>query len=169
MNCHLSSIGLTLFSIITIAGCSNTDTVSTKGETEHLVPIKVIAESPEAISYFQMKEEEIKEKYGIELVYNYPQRITDRLEDYLFSTNEKYNIFVTFPVKIPMYVERMLLPLDSYIVSEPQFDQNFIPIYRKLYMNYKGHDYGMVYDGDARLLFYRKDLFKQYNDDYKKR
>ena len=26
----------------------------------------------------------------------------------------------------------------------------------------------MVYDGDTHLLFYRKDIFEKYNDEYKK-
>ena len=29
-------------------------------------------------------------------------------------------------------------------------------------MRFKGHDYGLVYDGDTHLLFYRKDIFEKY-------
>ena len=60
-----------------------------------------------------------------------------------------------FPAKIPDYVERdMLLPLDSYL--EQQKDMRHPAVYRNLYMKFNGHDYGMVYDGDTHLLFYRK-------------
>ena len=72
-----------------------------------------------------------------------------------------------FPAKIPQYVERnLLLPIDQYIQKTKDID-DIIPVYRNLYMKYDGHDYGMVYDGDTHLLFYRKDIFKKYNDEYK--
>lgn len=155
--------------LLSLIGCSSNKTDTGSKSSTELTPIHIIAESPEAITLFRMEEKELQEKYGIQLVYNYPQRLTDRLEDYLFSTEETYDIFVTFPAKIPLYIERdMLLPLDSYIAKNPELDKEIIPVYRKLYMNYGGHDYGMVYDGDTRLLFYRKDLFEKYNDQYKK-
>ncbi len=59
----------------------------------------------------------------------------------------------------------MLLPLDAYTSHDPSI-QEIIPIYRNLYMHYDGHDYGVVYDGDAHLLFYRKDLFEKYGAEY---
>ena len=156
--------------LLPLIGCSPTTTnEANKKSNPDVTPIHIIAESPEAITLFRMEEKEILEKYGIQLVYNYPQRITDRLEDYLFSTEDTYDIFVIFPAKIPLYTERdMLLPLESYIAKNKDFNNDIIPVYRKLYMNYDNHDYGVVYDGDTRLLFYRKDLFEKYNDEYKK-
>ncbi|WP_458414451.1 ABC transporter substrate-binding protein [Schinkia sp. CFF1] len=155
--------------LLSLIGCTNHDNKNDAKKNIELTPIHVIAESPEAITLFRMEEKEIEKKYGVKLVYNYPQRITDRLEDYLFASKDKYDIYVIFPAKIPLYIERdMLLPLDSYIAKNPGFAKDIIPAYRKLYMNYGGHDYGMVYDGDTHLLFYRKDLFKRYNNQYKK-
>ena len=73
-----------------------------------------------------------------------------------------------FPAKIPDYVERdMLLPLDTFIENTEEIE-DILPVYRNLYMKFKGHDYGMVYDGDTHLLFYRKDIFEKYKDEYKK-
>ncbi len=67
---------------------------------------------------------------------------------------------------MPQYVEKdFLLPLDNYIENLSDLE-DILPIYREMYMEYDGHKYGMVYDGDAHLLFYRKDLFEKYNDEY---
>lgn len=155
--------------LLSLLGCTSEQTnKKVEQSNPDLTTIHIIAESPEAITLFRMEEQEILESYGIKLVYNYPQRITDRLEDYLFSTDDTYDIFVVFPAKIPLYIERnMLLPLDSYMAKNKEFDNEIIPVYRKLYMNYDNHDYGVVYDGDTRLLFYRKDLFEKYNNEYK--
>ena len=60
----------------------------------------------------------------------------------------------------------MLIPLDSYMKNTKGID-DILPVYRNLYMKFDGHDYGMVYDGDTHLLFYRKDLFEKYNNEYK--
>ena len=44
---------------------------------------------------------------------------------------------------------------------------DILPVYRNLYMKFDEHDYGMVYDGDTHLLFYRKDVFEKYSSEYK--
>lgn len=101
--------------------------------------------------------------------YHYPSRLNDNLEDFLFASKKQYDIYVLFPAKIPDYVERnMLLPVDQYLKNTPDVN-DILPIYRNLYMKYQGHDYGMVYDGDKHLLFYRKDIFQKYNAEYRKK
>ncbi|WP_458413070.1 ABC transporter substrate-binding protein [Schinkia sp. CFF1] len=158
--------------LFSIAGCTNIKgSVPAEAEEnngDHLTTVKVIAESPGAVQFMKMKEKEIAEKFGIKLVYNYPQRLTENLEDFLFATKEKYDIYSIFPVKLPLYVERdMLLPLENYMTDE--FTSDLIPFYKKNYMEFDGHTYGMAYDGDAHLLFYRKDIFEKYNDEYKQK
>ncbi|MFE8703981.1 ABC transporter substrate-binding protein [Cytobacillus sp. FJAT-54145] len=152
---------------LSLIGCDKTTTVplENEGVNDRLIPIKIIADSPGAISFFKKEEKEIAEKYGIRLVYNYPERLTERMEDFLFATDEQYDIYVLFPVKVPMYVERdMLLPLDSYFTEE--YSEDILPLYKNVYMKYGNHSYGAPYDGDNHLLFYRKDLFKKYNEEY---
>lgn len=134
-----------------------------------LTVVKIIAESPEAIVPFQNEEAAIAQKFGVRLEYTYPKRLTDRMEEFLFASNEDYDIYCLFPAKMPDYVERnLLLPLDRYTANNPALD-DIVPVYRKMYMKYLDHDYGMVFDGDAQLLFYRKDIFKQYADEYKQK
>lgn len=158
--------------LFTLVGCNiSADPRPTEAEenTEgNLTTVKVIVESPGAVQFMKMKEKEIAEKLGIRLVYNYPERLTENLENFLFATEETYDIYSIFPVKLPLYVERdMLLPLDKYMTDE--FTSDLVPFYQKLYMQYGGHTYGMAYDGDAHLLFYRKDIFDKYKDEYKQK
>lgn len=138
-------------------------------DSKDLTVIKVIAESPEAIVPFQNEEEAIAKKFGVRLEYTYPKRITDQMEDFLFASKETYDIYTLFPAKMPEYVERkLLLPLDRYTANNSELE-DIVPVYRKMYMKYAGHDYGMVYDGDAHLLYYRKDIFDQFASEYKQK
>jgi multiple sugar transport system substrate-binding protein len=161
-------IAILLVSII--AGCSKNTQSPSSEETkpdENLIPIKIIADGPNTVSLFKMEEKETEKKFGVRLVYHYPERITENMEDYLFSqTEEQYDIYIIYSAKLPLYVEKdMLIPIDNYITED--FTKDVLPIYRNIYMNYNEHDYGMAYDGGAHLLFYRKDLFEKYNDEYK--
>ncbi|WP_039945433.1 extracellular solute-binding protein, partial [Thermicanus aegyptius] len=136
--------------------------VPTEENRSSLITLKVVADSEQAIEAFRMEEKAIREKFHIRFQYFYPDRLSDHLEDFLFASKDTYDLYILFPAKLPEYVEReMLLPLDSYTSDDPSI-QEIIPIYRNLYMHYGGHDYGVVYDGDAHLLFYRKDLFEKY-------
>ncbi|WP_338448937.1 extracellular solute-binding protein [Niallia oryzisoli] len=139
-----------------------------KHETNSELPvISIIADSEQSLALFQMEKKNIEEKFGVRIEYHYPDRLNDNLEDFLFASKKNYDIYMIFPGKMPEYVTRdMLLPLDSYIENTKDFD-DLLPVYRNLYMNFDGHDYGMVYDGDTHLLFYRADIFKKYNDEYK--
>ncbi|HHY74979.1 MAG TPA: sugar ABC transporter substrate-binding protein [Bacillus bacterium] len=158
--------------LLSLVSCSAENTAKRANEKngsnhESLPEIKVIGDGPNTMALFKMEEEEIAKRFGVRLSYNYPERITENLEQFLFATEEKYDIYILFPVKIPLYVERdMLLPLDSYISEEHVSDM--LPVFRNMFMKYDGHDYGMVYDGDTHLLFYRKDIFEKYNNEYKK-
>lgn len=169
---RLKLLMLILFILVVTAACrSNSGTGTEQGkepESATDVPVlKVIADSPGSVALFQKKEKEIEEKFGVQLEYRYPDRLTDNMEDFLAATDETFDIIVLFPGKVPMYVERdILLPLDSYIKADPSI-KDVLPFYRQLYMNYAGHDYGMAYDGDTHLLFYRKDLFARFNDEYR--
>lgn len=157
--------------VFTLFGCENTtkETEKRAGGKSNLTTIKVIADSEQALEAFRMEEDNIKEKFGVKLEYYFPNRMSDNLEDFLFASNEVYDIYVLFHGKIPQYVERdMLLPLDTYTQNDPSYEE-IIPIYRKMYMNYAGHDYSVVYDGDAQFLFYRKDIFEKYSDEYEKK
>lgn len=161
---------LSILMILTTFGCEGKDkqTEEVIGNDDNLTTIKVIADSEEALAAFKLEEDNIKEKFGIKLDYYFPNRMNDNLEEFLFASDEVYDIYILFPGKIPEYVERdMLLPLDSYIEKDPSYDE-IVPIYRNMYMHYNEHDYGVVYDGDAHFLFYRKDIFQKYNDEYLK-
>lgn len=157
------------FLLLSLGACkdpASPDQTEAEKNNDNLTTIKVIAESPGAVVFFKMNEKEIAKKFGVRLEYNFPERLTDNLEDFLFATKERYDIYSIFPVKLPLYVERdMLLPLEEYIHDD--FADDLMPFYQKLYMEYGGHTYGMAYDGDAHLLFYRKDIFEKYNAEYK--
>jgi len=159
--------------LLTLVGCIGDNSVKPVVENSNdinddLPVIKVIGDGPNTMSLFKMEEEEIKKRFGVRLSYNYPDRITENLEQFLFASEEKYDIYIIFPVKVPLYVERdMLLPLEDYMTEEQISD--IISVFRNMFMKYDGHEYGMVYDGDAHLLFYRKDIFDQYKDEYKKK
>ncbi|WP_017754802.1 extracellular solute-binding protein [Calidifontibacillus oryziterrae] len=164
------SIGFLLLLLSLIISCGLIDTTKQVGEevdnNESTPTISIIGDGPNTMELLKMEEDEILRRFGVRLSYHYPERITENLEDYLFNTNEKYDIYILFPVKIPLYVERGLIaPLDPYI-SEP-IDSDILPIYRNMFMSFDDHYYGMVYDGDSHLLFYRKDIFQRYNDEYK--
>ncbi|WP_075980060.1 ABC transporter substrate-binding protein [Bacillus massilinigeriensis] len=157
-----------IFALI-LSGCQKSTTKEEKQQnTSNLTTIRVIADSEQAFASFKMEEKKMKEKFGVKFEYYFPNRLNDNLEDFLFASGETYDIYILFPGKIPQYVERdMLLPLDDYIQADSSFE-DIVPIYRKIYMNYDDHDYGVVYDGDTHLLFYRKDLFKRYSKEYEK-
>ena len=132
------------------------------------VVLRIVADSEQAVEAMRMEEALLRERYGVELKFHYPERLTDDLEDYLFATQQQHDIFVLFPAKIPAYVARgWLRPLDAYTAKSPWMD-DISPVYRELYMRFDDHDYGMVYDGDAHLLFYRKDVFGRFADAYRK-
>lgn len=153
-----------------LSGCQKSTTKEEKPkDNPDLTTIKVIADSEQALASFKMEEEKMKEKLGVKFEYYFPNRLNDNLEDFLFASGETYDIYILFPGKIPQYVERnMLLPLDEYIQGDSSF-QEIVPIYRNIYMNYDNHDYGVVYDGDTHLLFYREDIFKRYSSEYEKK
>lgn len=161
-----------LVALITIlTGCSS-NAVNEKDpkpeSTENNPSISIIADSEQSLALFMQEEKNIEEKFNVQLEYHYPDRLNDNLEDFIFASEKKYDIYMLFPAKIPQYVERDLLtPLDTYTKNMENID-DILPVYRNLYMKYHGHDYGLVYDGDTHLLFYRKDLFKKYNSEYKK-
>ncbi len=155
--------------MLLVSGC-NSETKNKKdtASKNKLPKISIIADSEQSLALFKKEEKNIEKKFGVRLEYHYPNRLNDNLEDFLFASKKTYDIYMLFPGKIPEYVERdMLLPLDTYTNNAKDMD-DIIPVYRNLYMKYGGHDYGMVYDGDTHLLFYRKDIFKKYNDDYRK-
>lgn len=156
---------------VLLAGC-NTDSVDKKENSakniDHKPVISIIADSQQSLALFKKEETNVEKKFGVQLEYHYPDRLNDNLEDFLFASKQTYDIYMLFPAKIPEYVERdLLLPLDQYTKDTKDID-DILPVYRNLYMKFGGHDYGMVYDGDTHLLFYRKDLFEKYNSEYKK-
>lgn len=156
--------------VMLLTGC-NSDLASKKESVpknkDNKPSVSIIADSEQSLALFKKEEKNIEKKFGVHLEYHYPDRLNDNLEDFLFASKKTYDIYILFPAKIPQYVERdLLLPLDKYMKNTKDMD-DILPVYRKLYMKYGGHDYGMVYDGDTHLLFYRKDIFKKYNNEYK--
>lgn len=151
------------------AGIGSPQPAPQKNGSDGLPVLKIVADSEQAVEAIRMEEKEIEKRFHVRLAYYYPERLNDNLEEFLFSSSEPYDIYILFPAKLPAYVERqMIIPLDRYTADDPSL-QDVLPIYRALYMHYGGHDYGMVYDGDAHLLFYRKDLFEKYGDEYLKK
>lgn len=157
--------------ILLLTGCKqdSADKKDNDSKTSANNPvISIIADSEQSLALFKKEEKNIEEKFNVQLEYHYPDRLNDNLEDFLFASKQTYDIYMLFPAKIPQYVERdLLLPLDTYIEGSKDME-DILPVYRNLYMKFGGHDYGMVYDGDTHLLFYRKDVFKKYNSEYKK-
>lgn len=156
--------------ILLLTGC-NSDLANKKESApknkDNKPSVSIIADSEQSLALFKKEEKNIEKKFGVHLEYHYPDRLNDNLEDFLFASKKTYDIYILFPAKIPQYVERdLLLPLDQYMKNTKDMD-DILPVYRKLYMKYGGHDYGMVYDGDTHLLFYRKDIFEKYNNEYK--
>lgn len=156
--------------IMLLTGCRS-DSVDKKEEASKNIDnkpvISIIADSEQSLALFKKEEKNIEEKFDVHLDYHYPDRLNDNLEDFLFASNQTYDIYMLFPAKISQYVERdLLLPLDTYIEDTKDME-DILPVYRNLYMKFGGHDYGMVYDGDTHLLFYRKDVFEKYNSEYK--
>lgn len=156
--------------ILLLISCSPKQAIQKKEAAEKKLPVvTIVADSKQSLALFQQEEKNIEKKFGVRIEFHYPSRLNDNLEDFLFASKKNYDIYVLFPVKIPDYVERnLIIPLDSYTQKIKDID-DIIPIYRNLYMKYGGHDYGMVYDGDTHLLFYRSDIFKKYNNEYKKK
>lgn len=158
----------TVLLIVILTGCNEKDTAEKEPNKKNDLPsISIIADSKQSLALFKSEEKNIEKKFGVQLEYHYPNRLNDNLEDFLFASKKTYDIYMLFPGKIPEYVTRdMLLPLDSYIENTKEMD-DVLPVYRNLYMKFDNHDYGMVYDGDTHLLFYRKDIFAKYNNEYK--
>ncbi|WP_428911434.1 ABC transporter substrate-binding protein [Niallia sp. Krafla_26] len=157
------------FILLISSGCQSTsgNNQKIKEDSDPISSISIIADSEEALALFQQEEENIRQKFGVTLNYHFPDRLNDNLEDFLFASQKSYDIYMIFPAKIPDYVERdLIIPLDHYLQKTEDID-DILPVYRNLYMKFDGHHYGMVYDGDTHLLFYRKDIFEKYNDDYK--
>lgn len=170
MKLHRTFLLFLFIFIMLLTGCRS-DSVDKKEEASKNIDnkpvISIIADSEQSLALFKKEEKNIEEKFDVHLDYHYPDRLNDNLEDFLFASNQTYDIYMLFPAKISQYVERdLLLPLDTYIEDTKDME-DILPVYRNLYMKFGGHDYGMVYDGDTHLLFYRKDVFEKYNSEYK--
>lgn len=170
MKLHRTFLLFLFIFIMLLTGCRS-DSVDKKEEASKNIDnkpvISIIADSEQSLALFKKEEKNIEEKFDVHLDYHYPDRLNDNLEDFLFASNQTYDIYMLFPAKISQYVERdLLLPLDTYIEDTKDME-DILPVYRSLYMKFGGHDYGMVYDGDTHLLFYRKDVFEKYNSEYK--
>jgi len=62
-----------------------------------------------------------------------------------------------------------LLPFTKYIEKEdPEFIEGFIQNLYKSYGEYEGVIYAYPYQVGVQVLFYRKDLFEQFSDEYQK-
>ncbi len=62
------------------------------------------------------------------------------------------------------------LPITEYLKKDPEAMKDYediVETYRKIYCEWGGEIYGIVVDGDAQILYYRKDIFE--NPDYQAR
>lgn len=160
---------LAIFTILLASCKSEQNATNANTSNKKLTTISIVADSEQALALFKMEEKNIEQKFGVRLEYHYPSRLDDNLEPFLFASKQKFDIYILFPAKLPEYVDKnMLLPLDKYLQNTKDVN-DILPVYRNLYMKLGSHNYGMVYDGDAHLLFYRKDIFAKYNAEYKKR
>jgi multiple sugar transport system substrate-binding protein len=127
--------------VVLLASCSSRPSVTNKTASSKKLPvISIIADSKQALALFQQQEKNIEKRVGVRLEFHYPSRLNDNLEDFLFASKKRYDIYVLFPAKIPQYVERnMLLPVDNYINLTKDMD-DILPVYRNLYMKCQGQE-----------------------------
>src|SRR5881394_57344 len=121
-------ICLLIFITLLVSCSSSLPGKKKTAQTKKAPVISIIADSKQALALFQQEKNKIEKMYGVRLEFHYPNRLNDNLEDFLFASKKRYDIFVLFPAKIPQYVERnMLLPVDHYVQNTKDID-DIIPI-----------------------------------------
>lgn len=105
----------------------------------------------------------IEKKYGIKLkIQEIPRyEVFEKLITEFITGTGAYDIFVAVPLSTTgsFFGGGYAYPLDEFIEKwDPAWD-DIIPTIRELFLKWGGKIYALPYDGDAHILYYRKDLF----------
>jgi len=125
--------------------------------------ISVFVDGGHNVVPFELFKDKIKELSGIELVLNTVAQadLYTKLKNELVSGTGAFDVIVYFPAALPELVNLgNLRPMDDLLViRDPKLD-DIITSYRALYCTYNGKLYGLPYDGDVHVYYYRKDLIE---------
>ncbi len=155
----------TLAMLITVLLIGGALTLDVKGEKPFEgVKVTVLVHSGhQAVPWYEYADD-IKEKYGIELVVVEapPEEIYTKALLGIKSKPAKYDI-IQFNSAFIAELEPYLLPLDEFIIRNPGESGvafgDILPAFR-LYQNmWKGKIYSLTIDGDIFFFYYRADLF----------
>jgi len=105
----------------------------------------------------------MEKEYGIKLkIQEIPRYdIFEKLITEFIAGTGAYDIFILVPCSTvgPIFGGGYAYPLNEFIEKwDPAWD-DIIPTIRELYLTWGDQVYGLPYDGDAHILYYRKDLF----------
>lgn len=110
----------------------------------------------DAIKEFKAKFPDVEVKaemipYGVDIVAK---------ESADFAAGVAADVVLVDSFMIPEYAEAGYLePLDKLVEAWPDWKAYSLPM-RKI-VSYKGHVYGIMFDTDVRMIWYRKDVFKE--------
>lgn len=127
-------------------------------------PLYVVGDSAEATRSFELEADEICRRFGVRPVLRYPPHLATQLDGFVKEADDEVDLVIIPPRHLDLFISSGLIrPIDEWIDTSDPWFTDILPVYRNLYMRFGDQFYGFVYDGDAHLLFYRKDLLQQLN------
>lgn len=126
-------------------------------------PLYVVGDSEAATRAFELEAGELCRRFGVRPVLRHPAYLSEELDGFVEASGPEVDLVILAPSRLDVYVRKNLLrPLDAWIDEDDAWFTDILPAYRNLYMRFGSHYYGMVYDGDSHLLFYRRDVFSRH-------